>query len=287
MAGGRSSSSRNTLPASRAISTAASRYALIIRSLRLQEPLIRLGQISCPVPRRIPRQHLHFNCTVGVSGPAGIWIVGQPVLGTELVVNAVKDNRQLLRRIREKHGASRCLCDGLEGVLPGGIPSVFVLHGAHHDGIEQDSGAEGRLSRGLKIRAAGGLSRVRHHDNHTTALTGAFLKRFRAEEHRIINRSPGAVWNLTDRSLQRGNLRRKWSHLRHGFIKPKNRQAVIGPEDLLNEMASRIALAGHFLMLAEAGINHQSKVQWLLGLRLKYGNILLDPFLKHLEGLDG
>src|SRR5215469_8642244 len=151
MAGGLSSSSRNTLPASCAISTAASRYGLIILCSCPPEPLLWPGQIGCPVPRGVARQHLHFNCTVGIGGPARIRVVSQPVLRPEFVVNTVKYNGQLLGGTREKHRATCSFGDGLERMLPGGVAAIFVLHRAHHDGIEQDSRPQGRLSRRLKI----------------------------------------------------------------------------------------------------------------------------------------
>ena len=52
-------------------------------------------------------------------------------------------------------------------------------------------------------------------------------------------------------------------------------------------MRSGILLGSHFLVRAQAGIDHQSKIQRLLGFRLKDIDLLLHAFLENLKGFDG
>src|SRR5580704_11479602 len=140
-------------------------------------------------------------------------------IASQFGVNPVKNNRQLLGRIRKKHRAAGRLRNSLQGVLSRSVSSVLALHCANQNRVEQHLAAQRRPPRRLKICMARGLSAVRHQDDHAPPLAASLLQRLRAQHDRVVNRSSRAVGNLRHCFLQRLHSLRKGRPLRHRLIK--------------------------------------------------------------------
>ena len=187
--------------------------------------------------RGIARQNLHFNCTVSIGGPAGIRVIRQAILGTQFAVDAIEDDGEFLRRGGEEHSAAGGIGNGLDGVFSGGVATIFILHRANQDGVEENAGAKCCLTGGIKIGAAGGFASVGdQHDDAATFPTAA-LQGLRAEKNRVVKRSAGAIRNPANGILKsRDFVREVRRQLPHLFVEGKYAQAIFGPQNLLNEV---------------------------------------------------
>ena len=168
-------------------------------------------------------------------------------------------------------------------MLAGGVAAVLGFHGAHDDGVKKRIGAKGGAARGFKVGAAGCLARVGHQDDDPAAPGRVAPQGFGSQVDRVIQRRAVSRQDAFEGRLQRGHAGSKRGQLRDRIGKFKQRQAVAGTHQFLNETRSGVLLKFEFLHFAQARIDHQGDVQRLLGFRLEDFDFLLLALLRKLQ----
>jgi hypothetical protein len=89
--------------------------------------LLRAGEVGFAVADFVGVQHFYFDAAIGVGRAAGIGIVAQAILRAQLTVDAIEDDVQVLRGVREKDGAAGSVGDGFDGMFPGGVAAALIF----------------------------------------------------------------------------------------------------------------------------------------------------------------
>ena len=167
------------------------------------------------MPRGVARKNLHFNCTVSIGGTARIGIVREAVLGAKLGVDAIEDDREFLNGFWIKHRPARSLGNGLQGMFPGSVSAILVLHGPNNDGVEKNTGTESGFAGRFKVSTAGSFAAVGDHDDDAAAVVWPRVERAGAEENRVVDGSTRSIRDAVDRRLKGDDIGGKFSHLRY------------------------------------------------------------------------
>src|SRR5690349_8068145 len=127
--------------------------------------LLAAGVVIFAVADLVIAEHSYVDVAKRIGGAARIGIVGQAVLGAQFAIDLIEDDAEFAGIIGEKHGATSCFGDGLQGVLAGGVAPVFVFYGANQNRVEQSVRANSCFASGVKIGAARGLASVGDEDD--------------------------------------------------------------------------------------------------------------------------
>ena len=184
-----------------------------------------------------------------------------------------------------KHGAAHGVGDGFQGVLAGGVAAAFVFHRPDDDGVEQRAGLDGGFAGGVEVGVAGGFAGVGDQDDDAAAIFAAALEGAGAR----------AGWRRRERCRSRracdvtaaskvGDVVGEAGELRDVFADGKHGEAIARAQNLANKMRGGFLFEGDLLVGAEAGVDHEREIEWLLRFGLEDVELLFDAFLENLKG---
>src|SRR5580704_11293229 len=150
--------------------------------------LLGAGEVGFAVADLVVAVDCDFDGAVGVGGASWFGVVAEAVLGAEFAVGAVEDVVQFLNLIGIEHGAAHRIGDGVERVFTRGVPTAFVFHGAHDDGVKQRAGFHGSFARGVEVGVARGFASVGYEDDDAAAIFAAAFELARTEQDRVVQR---------------------------------------------------------------------------------------------------
>src|SRR6202790_956505 len=133
-------------------------------------------------------------------------------------------------------------------MFAGGVAAAFVFYGTDYDGVKQRAGAHRGFARRVEIGVTGGFAGVGDQDDDAAAVVSATLQRARSQQDGIVDRSARARGHFVHRRLQGDHVVGKTGELRDVLGDGKDREAVAGAQNLLDEMSGGVLLEGDFLV---------------------------------------
>src|SRR5258708_1091308 len=172
----------------------------------LLQSLLWAGKVGLAVANLIFAGHLDFDLPIGVCGASRGGVIPQPVLRTQLAVDAIENTVQFAGGVREEHSPTHGIGNCFQGVFAGRVAAAFVFDRANDDGVKQRSGAHRLFSGGVEIGSAGRFAGVSNQDHHSAAIFTAALQVARGQQDGVIYRSASVSWHAAHSGLQGSHI---------------------------------------------------------------------------------
>src|SRR6267154_2281334 len=172
-------------------------------------------------------------------------------------------------------------------MFAGGITPAFVFHCANQNGVKKSVRAYGGFARGLELGVTGGFTAIGYENDDVATLALLRGKATGTENDGVVDGCTCAGRNFANGILEHGDFVGEVGNLRDVLVEAEDGQVITGANDLLDEMSGGGALGRHADLCAKARVNHERKVERLLGFAFENFNFLWLAFFDNLKSFDG